>query len=702
MDPRPSEPDRGATRQRRPGDGLGVDRTGRSEPHRGGARGIGRGEARAPGAERSEDWREERVFRARREVRLLAIRPRSRGARRSLRTFPVVTLHPRFPFNVRLTGKTRRPSGYARLERGGHWHREGLPAIEASEPGIDYGQPGADPPGANTHKHEGKHRQKPEHRPSQRVLAGENKPPPFAAAGENASRGRSVLSRVRNRTFVLTRGNDIHQSKVLITDTCLPSTNQNERRRRPRRLRAARRRRLSVEGGAGDARGHAAGSAGQPPEFGDAERPEGERSAAARAGGRGVRRRRAPALRPARASPPRANRSHASPFPSARRDCRERDTRASAAGTAAAVVVASRRGRRGSETRRDSCAEKSCRDRARARDGRAGRRRAARDEDGPRERRAGEDEDGCRRERRARARGEEETVRARRPPPLPSPTAFDGRTAARFDPLAVARRPRALRSPSLAPRRPSNAVATSFPSIPTPFSRRRLDAGRPSLTTSPPALRHRRAAIPRVRLAPFVLFSRPPALNRDRPKEVKCPRVVVETYKDEKTGDQKKRSYVRGRPLGKGGFAVVYSMQDPSTGESFAAKARLYSRRSHYATLRALRAICHVIASDHALTDLIPPGCRQDDAREGTRARENLDGNSHPSFGAKRARRAIRAVLRGRRERVHPHGTLQQQDARGRREAARQVDREGGGVLSARDRLRRRAPARRENHPQRP
>jgi hypothetical protein len=34
------------------------------------------------------------------EVRLLPIRPRSRGARRSLRTFPVVTLHPRFPFNA--------------------------------------------------------------------------------------------------------------------------------------------------------------------------------------------------------------------------------------------------------------------------------------------------------------------------------------------------------------------------------------------------------------------------------------------------------------------------------------------------------------------------------------------------------------------------------------------------------------------------
>jgi hypothetical protein len=37
---------------------------------------------------------------ARIEVRLLPIRPRSRGERRSLRTFPVVTLHPRFPFNV--------------------------------------------------------------------------------------------------------------------------------------------------------------------------------------------------------------------------------------------------------------------------------------------------------------------------------------------------------------------------------------------------------------------------------------------------------------------------------------------------------------------------------------------------------------------------------------------------------------------------
>jgi hypothetical protein len=45
----------------------------------------------------SDDSRERRAIR---RVRLPPIRPRSRGARRSLRTFPVVTLHPRFPFNV--------------------------------------------------------------------------------------------------------------------------------------------------------------------------------------------------------------------------------------------------------------------------------------------------------------------------------------------------------------------------------------------------------------------------------------------------------------------------------------------------------------------------------------------------------------------------------------------------------------------------
>jgi len=40
------------------------------------------------------------VFAPHVEVRLLPIQPRSRCERRSLRTFPVVTLHPRFPFNV--------------------------------------------------------------------------------------------------------------------------------------------------------------------------------------------------------------------------------------------------------------------------------------------------------------------------------------------------------------------------------------------------------------------------------------------------------------------------------------------------------------------------------------------------------------------------------------------------------------------------
>ena len=53
---------------------------------------------------------------------------------------------------------------------------------------------------------------------------------------------------------------------------------------------------------------------------------------------------------------------------------------------------------------------------------------------------------------------------------------------------------------------------------------------------------------------------------------MKCPRIVTERYKCARTGETKTRTYVRGRPLGKGGFAVVYGMQDPSTGENFAAK----------------------------------------------------------------------------------------------------------------------------------
>ena len=50
---------------------------------------------------------------------LLPIRPRSRGARRSLRTFLVVTLHPRFPFNVspvrRSTDRSLHPPSLACL-----------------------------------------------------------------------------------------------------------------------------------------------------------------------------------------------------------------------------------------------------------------------------------------------------------------------------------------------------------------------------------------------------------------------------------------------------------------------------------------------------------------------------------------------------------------------------------------------------------
>jgi len=67
--------------------GLGLD--GKPLPVEGGDDGAGKGGG-GGGGEAEEE----------KEVRLLPIRPRSRGARRSLRTFPVVTLHPRFPFNA--------------------------------------------------------------------------------------------------------------------------------------------------------------------------------------------------------------------------------------------------------------------------------------------------------------------------------------------------------------------------------------------------------------------------------------------------------------------------------------------------------------------------------------------------------------------------------------------------------------------------
>jgi hypothetical protein len=69
-------------RGRKTGGGAGGDRTG-------GAGGV-----------RDDETDVARREEAEAEVRLLPIRPRSRVDRRSLRTFHVVTLHPRFPFNV--------------------------------------------------------------------------------------------------------------------------------------------------------------------------------------------------------------------------------------------------------------------------------------------------------------------------------------------------------------------------------------------------------------------------------------------------------------------------------------------------------------------------------------------------------------------------------------------------------------------------
>ena len=91
--------------------------------------------------------------------------------------------------------------------------------------------------------------------------------------------------------------------------------------------------------------------------------------------------------------------------------------------------------------------------------------------------------------------------------------------------------------------------------------------------------------------------------RRDRPKEVKCPRVVTERFKDE-SGETRVRTYVRGRPLGKGGFAVVYSMQDPSTGESFAAKvvakSTLEKERARMKILTEIR-IHRSVANGHVV-----------------------------------------------------------------------------------------------------
>ena len=64
-----------------------------------GARGGGGGGSARRTTTRASTCSTRRI-RTARCARLLPIRPRSRGERRSLRTFPGVTLHPRFPFNV--------------------------------------------------------------------------------------------------------------------------------------------------------------------------------------------------------------------------------------------------------------------------------------------------------------------------------------------------------------------------------------------------------------------------------------------------------------------------------------------------------------------------------------------------------------------------------------------------------------------------
>jgi len=73
----------------------------RTVPRAVAARASSRITRRSCGRRRTRSGTRSRVSGGRRTaVRLLPIRPRSRGARRSLRTFPVVTFHPRFPFNV--------------------------------------------------------------------------------------------------------------------------------------------------------------------------------------------------------------------------------------------------------------------------------------------------------------------------------------------------------------------------------------------------------------------------------------------------------------------------------------------------------------------------------------------------------------------------------------------------------------------------
>ena len=57
----------------------------------------------------------------------------------------------------------------------------------------------------------------------------------------------------------------------------------------------------------------------------------------------------------------------------------------------------------------------------------------------------------------------------------------------------------------------------------------------------------------------------------DRAREVQCPRVIVETRVDGE-GRERRRRYARGKALGKGGFALVYAVEETMTGKEYACK----------------------------------------------------------------------------------------------------------------------------------
>ena len=73
--------------------------------------------------------------------------------------------------------------------------------------------------------------------------------------------------------------------------------------------------------------------------------------------------------------------------------------------------------------------------------------------------------------------------------------------------------------------------------------------------------------------APASAVPPPPASTRKH-VEATCPQLVVEERVMADGHAAKPRQYVRGRFLGKGGFAVVYELQEVETGDIFAGKVR--------------------------------------------------------------------------------------------------------------------------------